>query len=90
VSEFYHSSLSDLSKRGSAILARFAQFRPHRFLAYAFLAGGFSAGGAFDLDAINSITEKMLGRSTLGYWKSFDEEDAGAVIDSHVSYDQGF
>ncbi|MCJ1248199.1 hypothetical protein MMC30_005416 [Trapelia coarctata] len=68
---------------GSAVLSRLAQFHPDRFLSYAFLAGGFSAGGAFDLDAVNAMTKKMLGFSALGYWKFFNEDDAGDVIDSH-------
>jgi len=69
-------------------LSRLVQFHPNRFLAYAFPAGGFSAGGAFDLDAVNATTKKMLGYSALGYWKFFNEEDAGEIIDSHARLKQ--
>ena len=61
VFQTYQYPVSDFSKRSSAILSRPAQSHSDGFQSCAFLVGGFSAGGAFDLDAVNAMTKKVLG-----------------------------
>lgn len=36
-------------------------------------------------DGINAITQRLLGYPTFGYWKLFETEEAGKLLDSHVS-----
>ena len=66
------------------MVSRLANYHSDRFLSYTFLAGGYSTPGPFDLDAVNAVTKKILGYSTLGYWKFFNQTDAGDIVDSHV------
>lgn len=74
---------------GSALSSQLAIFRPDQFLSYVFPAGAFSAGGASDLDALNANDGKDAGLFRVGLLEFFDEDDAGALIDSHVSCSQG-
>lgn len=36
-------------------------------------------------DAVNAMTKEYFGYSFLGYWKLFETEEAGKLLDSHVS-----
>lgn len=82
---FFGSSRDVMDKR-SAVLSCMATFHSDRFLAYAFLAGGYSTPGPLDLDAINAFTMQILGSNAIGYWKFFNQSDAGPIIDSHVCF----
>jgi hypothetical protein len=37
------------------------------------------------LDGFNAMTEKALGYPIFGYWKLFKSEEAGKLLDNHVS-----
>jgi hypothetical protein len=37
-------------------------------------------------DKINALTQQLFGYSTFGYWKLFETEEAGKLLDSHVSF----
>ena len=39
----------------------------------------------YTLDAFNALTEQAFGYSTFGYWKWFNTEGAGEVLDRNVS-----
>ena len=80
--------MTDLKRRGSAVVSRLANFHPDRFWSYTFMAGGYSApSGPFDLDAVNATTMQMINRTTMGYWKFFNKTDAGQIVDSRVSFE---
>ncbi|TVY80775.1 Bifunctional epoxide hydrolase [Lachnellula suecica] len=68
---------------GSGLLSRVYNHYPERFSALVFAAVSYIEPGPFDLDAINAMTEQTFGYPVYGYWKFFNEPDAGAVLDSH-------
>jgi len=37
------------------------------------------------IDKINRETKESLGYSIFGYWYFYDEDDAGQILDDHVS-----
>lgn len=42
-------------------------------------------GEKMDVDAINAMTKKMQRWEVFGYWKFFEREDSGKVVNDHVS-----
>ena len=61
-------------------------YHPSRFTKFAFLDIAYNPpSGPFSIDAINEATEKGLGYPIFGYWHFFNDEDAGKIMDDHVS-----
>ncbi|KAH8695501.1 Alpha/Beta hydrolase protein [Talaromyces proteolyticus] len=52
---------------------------PTLFSAVVFLAVGYFPPGRMDIDAANSIGEKVLGYTNFGYWYFFNENTAGSI-----------
>ena len=76
------------SFRGSALLSRLARyyFEDERFVAFGFLAVAcMPPDPDFDLHRTNTITKEVLGYELLGYHLFFAEEEAGQMINDHVS-----
>jgi soluble epoxide hydrolase/lipid-phosphate phosphatase len=69
--------------RGSGLLSYMALSHPSSFAAIVFSSVGYNPPGLFDVDPINTITQQILGYPTFGYWKFFDEEDAGSLLDAN-------
>lgn len=74
--------------RGCGLASRIVNYHQDRFEAFAFFAIAYfpPTPGKFDLDAINDMSEKVLGYRHFGYWKFFEREDAAKIIEGHVSH----
>jgi soluble epoxide hydrolase/lipid-phosphate phosphatase len=71
---------------GTFLLSRLANYHPERLLSSSFLAVPYRPPrNYFDVDAVNSLTQKKLGYALCGYWKFFDKEDAAQVVKDHAS-----
>ncbi len=75
--------------RGSALVSRIANYFPNdpRFVGFGFMAlSYFMPTPEFDISAFGEITKAFGGKEIFGYWGFFAEENAGKVIDAHVSF----
>jgi hypothetical protein len=71
---------------GSILLSRMADYHPELLLSCTFLAVPYSKpADHFDLEAINAMTKNIMGKEKFGYLNFFIEENAGQLIDEHVS-----
>jgi soluble epoxide hydrolase / lipid-phosphate phosphatase len=74
---------------GCFLLSRLANWFPERLESAAFLSVAYLPPGSTNvnwLDELNGMTKKMMGWEVLGYWKFFEREDAGRIVDEHVSF----
>lgn len=79
--------LTALFIRGSFLVSRLANYFPERFLKFVFLDIAYQVPtGHLDVDAINDMSEKMLGYPVFGYWKFFNSADAAELIDRNVHF----
>jgi soluble epoxide hydrolase/lipid-phosphate phosphatase len=75
---------------GSHLLSRSANYHSTRFYSYSFLGVGYMPPNVvFDLESANAELKREVGYDTFGFWKSFFEEDAVALLREHVSPFQG-
>ncbi len=65
------------------MLSYAALAHPSLFTGIVFSSVGYVPPGSFDVDQINTMTEQILGYPTFGYWKFFNEDDAGSVVDAN-------
>lgn len=72
-----------MNKRGSALLSIIALAHQELFSGIVFLAVGYFPPGPFDIDEINTVTEKLLGYPAFGYMKFFNQDTAASVIDAN-------
>lgn len=72
------------ASRGSGLLSYAALAHPSLFSSVVFSSVGYNPPGSFDVDQFNTITEQILGYPTFGYWKFFDEDDAGSTLDANL------
>lgn len=71
---------------GAILLSRLANYHPERLLSCTFLAVPYSKPAEhFDLDAVNAMTKQLLGKERFGYINFFTRDDAGSLLDEHVS-----
>ena len=67
-------------------MSRLANYFPERFISFAFLDVAYQAPSRpFSVDAINEMTEKMLGYAIFGYWHFFNDPDAADMMSRDVS-----
>lgn len=72
-------------RRGSRLISRLANYFPERFLKFAFLDVAYQPPtGNFNVDAINDMSEKMLGYPIFGYWYFFNDAEAAGLMDRNV------
>lgn len=71
---------------GSVIAQRFYNFRPDRVTAILLLNGPYMAPSKekFDLDAVNAMTEQMLGYPAMAYWSLFTAPDGPQILKDNV------
>lgn len=70
---------------GSILLSRLANYFPGRLLSATFLVVPYSRPGEqFDLQAVNDMTKRILGKEKFGYISFFVRECAGAMLDEYV------
>lgn len=78
-------TLTRLLIRGSFLVSRLANYFPERFLKFVFLDVAYQPPtGPFNLDAINDMSEKMLGYPVFGYWYFFNSADAAELMNRNV------
>lgn len=81
--------LTNSTYRGSPLLSRVITYQPERLLAVAFLDIGYWAPGTnlneSTINAINNATQATVGYTAFGYWLFHNENDAGSIMDAHVS-----
>jgi pimeloyl-ACP methyl ester carboxylesterase len=71
---------------GSFLLSRLANYFPDRLLTCSFLAVPYTKpGDHFDLDMINAMTKTRMGYERFGYIKFFEKDEAGDMLNEHVS-----
>jgi len=71
---------------GTFLLGRLANFYPKRLASASFLTVAYiPPGGVMNLDAINTMTKQALGYEIFGYWKFFEREDAGEIVNKNVN-----
>ncbi|KAF2264110.1 putative epoxide hydrolase [Lojkania enalia] len=68
---------------GSGLLSYTALAHPSLFASIVFSSVGYVPPGSFDVDQFNIMTEQILGYPTFGYWKFFDEDNAGSTLDTN-------
>ncbi|KAF1832753.1 putative epoxide hydrolase [Decorospora gaudefroyi] len=68
---------------GSGLLSKVALAHVSLFAGIVFTSVGYVPPGDFDVDQVNARTEQALGYPTFGYWKFFNEDEAGSVIDAN-------
>lgn len=76
---------------GCILLSRMANYVPDRLLSSSFLAVPYSRPGEhFDLAAVNTMTKQVLGQESFGYLSFFVGDEAGCLLDQHVSLQMAF
>ncbi|TVY82841.1 Bifunctional epoxide hydrolase [Lachnellula suecica] len=70
---------------GSGLLSHFYTWHPECLSSLIFASVGYiePSGTARDIDAINTLTEKLFGYANYGYWKFFNTEGAAKILDSN-------
>ena len=69
---------SHLLLRGSSFLSCVAYYHPKRFSKHNFLDVAYAPlEGHFSLNAVNSLSAKLLGYPVFGNWHIFNEPNAG-------------
>lgn len=69
---------------GSFLLSRLANYFPDRFSKLAFLSVGYNAPtGPFSVDAVNEVSQQMLGYPIFGYLHFFNSVDAAELMDNN-------
>jgi soluble epoxide hydrolase/lipid-phosphate phosphatase len=71
---------------GTFLLGRLANYYPERLASASFLVVGYRPPGErLDLDGLNAMTKKAVGYEVCGYWRFFEREEAGEIVDKNVS-----
>jgi soluble epoxide hydrolase/lipid-phosphate phosphatase len=71
---------------GVLLMSRLCNYHPKRFESATFMSVAYlPPGEKMDVDAINAMTKKMQRWEVFGYWKFFEREDSGKVVNDHVS-----
>lgn len=71
---------------GSFLLGRLANYYPKKLASASFLNVAYRApGGVLNLDVVNAMTKQALGYEMCGYWKFFETEGAGEIVNKNVS-----
>lgn len=62
-----------------------ANYFPEHFHKFAWLDIGYQPpAGTFDIKALNSMLEKMIGYPAFAYWHFIEEADAAELMDRNV------
>ena len=71
---------------GCFLLGRLANYYPKRLQSASFLVVAYRPPGeVIDLDGLNAMSKKAVGYETFGYWRFFEREEAGEIVDKNVS-----
>jgi len=70
---------------GSACASRLYNYHPDRVVGLVNINVAYSplSRSPFDLDAVNALTEKFLGRTILAYWHLFTAPDGPEILKKH-------
>ena len=91
ISTHPYSRADGLGHRGSFLLSRLANYFPERFTKFAWLDVGYVAPSTeeFFVDAINEVSQQLLGYPIFRYWHFFNDADAGELMDKNVGQPNG-
>lgn len=71
---------------GCFLLGRLANYCPARLASVSFLVVAYRMPGeVVDLDGLNAVTKRAVGYEVCGYWRFFEREEAGDLVDKNVS-----
>jgi soluble epoxide hydrolase / lipid-phosphate phosphatase len=71
---------------GCFLLSRLAIYYPKRLKSASFLVvASKPLGEVIDLDKLNAMSKKAYGYEVLGYWRFFEREEAGEIVNKNVS-----